>query len=100
MDRDPKHLLEVKKNMRTIQSNIQRLYSITSALYEEIQQIKHFVNFKHDEEVINNLNVNQKNQNQKNNFSYHNSVLDNVEEFSESLSSSTQNGRKLKIINN
>ena len=96
MDRESKNVLELKKSLRVIQQNINRLYGICSAIYQEIQDIKHFVNYKHDdnlgevESTHTNISMGQKNMQDSMN------ILDNVEEFAETM----PKGRRLRIINN
>ncbi len=96
MDRESKNVLEIKKSLRVIQQNINRIYGICSALFQEIQDVKHFVNYKQDdslgevESTHARINMGQKDmQNSMN-------VLDNVEAFTDNM----PKGRKLRIINN
>jgi hypothetical protein len=103
MDRQAKTYLELKKSQRNVKQNIERLYSISSALYQEIQDIKNFVNYKHNDDIsdaenrIGKINL-QDQQPNKNRTPLQSSmsVLDNLEEYTESI---PQN-RKMKIINN
>ena len=46
MDREPKSISALKATQRVIQQNINRIYRICDALYEEIHTIKHFVGYK------------------------------------------------------
>lgn len=97
-DRDTKSVLELKKTQRTIQLNINRLYKICDALYEEIHNIKHFVNYKAptlEASLGDRTNGFQKQQVNPM------SVLDNIDEFTMPQQQSTgSTGRKLKIIDN
>ena len=109
----PKSVVELKVNQRVMNQNINRLYSICSALFQEIQDIKHFVNFKHEDQPnindtltrsTNNQPNNQPNK-QPNNRNIQNSmnVLENLGDFADSLpknNGNANNNRKLKIINN
>lgn len=109
MDKSSKGQLELKKSMRVQQQNINRLYSICSALYQEIQDIKRFVNYKHDDSLgdveSSSGNINQpqsrlqntmNQMNQLNQMSGPMNVLDQVEEFADNM----PKNRKLRIINN
>lgn len=113
--KDSKAVLELKKGLMNAQANIGHLYRITSALYQEINDIKRFVNYKNEnslgdvESNASNLSGNPIGQNNPNNFNRqqgnlndHFSVLNNVEEFADNLprNNANQGGRKLKIINN
>jgi hypothetical protein len=99
---EPKSILELKVNQRTMNQNINRIYSICSALYQEIQDIKHFVNFKHTDKP--NIPNNMPSTNTDNSRTIQKSmnVLENLGDFADSLpkTNTANNGRKLKIINN
>ncbi len=100
--KEPKSVVELKVNQRVINQNINRLYNICSALYQEIQEIKHFVNFKHSDQpnVSNNLSSSKNLQNSKTIQNSMN-VLENLGDFADSLPRNENSGnRKLKIINN
>ena len=88
MDRQSKNVLELKRSLRVVQQNINRLYSIASALFQEIQDIKHFVNYKHTDslgevESSSSLNLQKNLSHGQNQMQSSMSVLDNVEEFAE-----------------
>lgn len=114
--KDSKAVLELKKGLMNAQANIGHLYRITSALYQEINDIKRFVNYKNEnslgdvESNSSNVQSNQPNTGNPNNFRQqgnnlndHFSVLDNVGEFADALPKNMNTGgggRRLKIINN
>lgn len=108
--KETKSIVELKVNQRVINQNINRLYNICSALFQEIQEIKHFVNFKHSDQPdvgnnlsssTNNLQNNSQN-NSQNSDTLQNSmnVLENLGDFADSLPNNNNGTRKLKIINN
>ncbi len=102
---EPKSVVELKVNQRVMNQNINRLYSICSALFQEIQDIKHFVNFKHEDQPNVDDNLTRPSNNQGNNRNIQNSmnVLENLGDFADSLpknNGNANNNSKLKIINN
>ena len=85
---ESKSILELRKLVVNTQQNIQRLYSISSALFKEIQDVKRFVNFRH-EDSLGDVESSTSNVQSKNSDNM-------VQEYADSL----KEGRKLKIINN
>ena len=109
MERNPpKYVLELKKTIIIQQQNITRLYGIVSALYQEIQDLKHHTSFKAPDSVSEvekppaSLNRNNLQQIPHNNLQNAMNVLDNVEQFADSRQGggSALAGRRMKIINN
>jgi len=98
--RPSKDILELKKMIGNQQANVRNIYNICSALYQEIQDIKRFVNFKHEDslgEVESSTTMAEQGTNQlMNRMQNQLNVLDNVEEFADNM----PKNRKLKIINN
>ena len=104
MDKEHKSLLEIKKNQRNIQNHINKVYNICSALYQEIQDVKQFVNYKHDDSLgdvessttqLNN-NPNSQKYTMQNQIQNSINVLDNVEDFTEKM----PRNRKMKVVDN
>lgn len=83
---DSLKIKELQLQNNILQQNIKRLYSICSALYQEIQEVKKQTGFKKE---LNGIST-QQNTNAVN-------VLKEIEAFTEKLPS--QSGKK-KIINN
>ena len=100
-DREPKSVLALKATQRVIQRNVNEIYKICSALYEEIHTIKHFIGYKPPsiESGVNQLRnqpLQQQQQQQQQQQNLMNN-LDNLNDFAQSV----QTGhRKLKIIDN
>lgn len=98
-DRDTKSVLELKRTQRAIQININKLFRICDALYEEIHNIKHFIDYKPPSLEQNNRQSDTQNNFQRQQSSNNPmSVLDDVNEFTSSTQQQPQ--RKLKIIDN
>ena len=100
--KDTKSVLELKRSIVVIQQNINKLYNICSALYQEIQDVKHFVDFKTEDGLgdVENTTSNINRTTNRNTQTQHNlDVLKSVEEFADA-SLQGQRGRKLKIIDN
>jgi len=91
----PKYVLDLKNKIAVQQQNINRLYAITSALYQEIQDLKHFTNFKHSDSLADVENVANKFEAINLNGKTGNST--NVETADPMTGT---RGRKMKIINN
>ena len=105
--KDTKSLNELKRAVLNLQQNNANLYKITSALFQELQEIKHFVNYKHEDSLgdveSSKHKVRQSTMPPQSHPLHPNqrvamNVLDNIEEFAESIPS--RSGRSLKIINN
>lgn len=105
-NKDSKRIYEVQKSLISVQQNINRIYNICSALYQEIQDVKKFVEYKASdslgdvESTTSNINGQTKQQNIKASID----VLNNLEEYTDTNNNNTnfqgQRGRKLKVINN
>lgn len=113
--KDSKAVLELKKALINVNANVSNLYKITSALYQEINDIKRFISYKNEnslgdvESNSSNLtnNANSANSKHPNNLNDHFNVLNNVEEFADTFSRNysgsgggSGGGRRLKVINN
>src|SRR3990172_391403 len=115
MNREPKSVKELKRSIINLQQNNANLYKICTALFQEIQEVKHFVNYKHDDSLgdVESSRVNITQTPIQNNVSSSKSkqvpssatsqkqsinILDNVEEYTESVPT-VPTGRKLRIIN-
>ena len=93
----PKYVLDLKQKVIIQQQNINRLFSICSALYQEIQDLKHHTNFKAPDSLgdvegqaplSRNMQANQGNESPN---------VMNVDKSEQMMGS---RGRKMKIINN
>jgi len=51
MNKDTKSLNELRRAIINLKQNNENLYKICSSLYQELQEVKHFVNFKHDDSL-------------------------------------------------
>ena len=96
MDRISKTEGELKKTVRIQQQNINRLYSICSTLYQEIQDLKHHTNYK----VSDGMESTEKmpNMKQTTNISEEDFVVG--QNSSSSSGSGNGSGMRRKIINN
>lgn len=99
--KDTKSILELKRNIVTIKQNINNLYNICSALYQEIVEIKKFTDFKHDNlsDIDPNNNLTQNITNKHKNIDTNMEILNNIDEYVDNTMKGHK-GRKLKIINN
>lgn len=94
MDRITKTEATLKQTVRVQQQNIARLYSICSALYQEIQELKHHVNYKAPDSLGSEVESSQSFQ----------TILEQQQQQQEYVaempSITTSKGRSKKIINN
>jgi len=90
-----KKVLELQRALVVAQQNIQRLYSISSQLYQEIIDLKRHTNYKNEE----NLGEVPRNQTQRTTANA--DALSNLENMVSSIQQNASGGpRKLKVINN
>ena len=102
MERESKQVLEIKKTQRNLQTHLNRIYNILSALYQETQDVKHFVNYKHDDSLgdveSSKTQLNNAQNQPKEHFSLQNSmnILNNVEGYIDNVPKNI----KLKVLDN
>ncbi len=83
-----KNILALRRDVFKTQQHIEKIYSIVSALYQEIQEIKKETNIGPTKQTYVNNNPNEKESM---------GVLDDLTEYADNL---PRNSRKVKIINN
>lgn len=99
---ETKITLELKRSIVNIQNNINKLYQITSALYQEIHELKRHTNYRaedsHQDIDTNNFNPNL---GQKKTINLNNPVQQSGGGmFHQQPMDDFSGSRKLKIINN